>query len=133
MQSFCACSCIVEISGRFDNADTAKANMANTLADTNALHVNASAGIQGNHTQIGGSHNRQYNAETIHVKNISARPETPPSPSSTLLPRPDPNFVDREKLLEHIRARSSVLGAWVALVGLGGVGYGMASLFMQAR
>ncbi|KAI2767182.1 hypothetical protein DTO012A8_7599 [Penicillium roqueforti] len=50
------------------------------------------------------------------------RPETPPSPLSTIpFPR-DPNFVSRDILLHRIHEKSSLPGSRIALVGLGGVG-----------
>ncbi|CAI7593360.1 unnamed protein product, partial [Penicillium pancosmium] len=50
------------------------------------------------------------------------RPETPPSPLSTVpFPR-DPDFVSRNTLINQIREKSLVLGSRIALVGLGGVG-----------
>ncbi|KAJ5705346.1 hypothetical protein N7536_001035 [Penicillium majusculum] len=53
---------------------------------------------------------------------ILVRPETPPSPLSTVpFPR-DPDFVSRDKLLHSIREKNSVPGSRIALIGLGGVG-----------
>ncbi|KAJ5160967.1 uncharacterized protein N7482_007971 [Penicillium canariense] len=50
------------------------------------------------------------------------RPETPPSPLSTVpFPR-DLDFVSRNTLLHWIHEKSSVPGSRIALVGLGGVG-----------
>lgn len=50
------------------------------------------------------------------------RPETPPSPLSTVpFPR-DPDFVDRGSLLSEIDQKLASPAARVALVGLGGVG-----------
>ncbi|KAJ5918610.1 hypothetical protein N7466_010602 [Penicillium verhagenii] len=51
-----------------------------------------------------------------------ARPETPPSPLSNVPFRRDPDFVDRVTLLSRIDEKSSMTGARIALVGLGGVG-----------
>ncbi|OQE16973.1 hypothetical protein PENSTE_c022G00411, partial [Penicillium steckii] len=54
----------------------------------------------------------------------SERPETPPSPLSTVpFPR-DPEFVTRDTLLSQIHKKASVPGGGsrIALVGLGGVG-----------
>lgn len=100
--------------------------MAFQLPETTSSHpVNSGAGLQKNHNQIGGSNNRQYNAETIHINETLPRAETPPGPSSTILPGSDPNFIDREGLLEDINAHASIQGAWLALVGLGGIGYGI--------
>lgn len=50
------------------------------------------------------------------------RPETPPSPLSTVPFARDPDFVSRETLLDQIHDKSLVLGSRIALVGLGGVG-----------
>ncbi|KAJ5710341.1 hypothetical protein N7488_004497 [Penicillium malachiteum] len=50
------------------------------------------------------------------------RPETPPSPLSTVPFRQDPDFVSRDTLLQRIREKSTVPGSAIALVGLGGVG-----------
>ncbi|KAF2473130.1 TPR-like protein [Lindgomyces ingoldianus] len=50
-------------------------------------------------------------------------PETPANPSSNIpFPR-DPDYVDRELLLDRIYKKLSVPASKVALVGLGGVGY----------
>lgn len=50
------------------------------------------------------------------------RPETPPSPLSTVpFPR-DPDFVSRSTILDQICEKILVPGARIALVGLGGVG-----------
>ncbi|KAJ6003798.1 hypothetical protein N7540_011191 [Penicillium herquei] len=50
------------------------------------------------------------------------RPETPPSPLSTVPFARDPDFVSRDTLLHQIHEKSSVPGSRIALVGLGGVG-----------
>ncbi|KAL3455044.1 P-loop containing nucleoside triphosphate hydrolase protein [Aspergillus heterothallicus] len=50
------------------------------------------------------------------------RPETPPSPLSTVPFARDPDFISRDALLRQIREKSSVPGSRIALVGLGGVG-----------
>ncbi|KAJ5900176.1 uncharacterized protein N7473_004246 [Penicillium subrubescens] len=50
------------------------------------------------------------------------RPETPPSPLSTIPFHRDPDFVSRDILLHRIHEKSSVPGSRIALVGLGGVG-----------
>ncbi|KAJ5585729.1 hypothetical protein N7450_005516 [Penicillium hetheringtonii] len=50
------------------------------------------------------------------------RPEIPTSPLSTVpFPR-DPDFVDREALVDQIHEKCALSGSWIALVGLGGVG-----------
>ncbi|KAJ5604797.1 hypothetical protein N7510_009951 [Penicillium lagena] len=50
------------------------------------------------------------------------RPETPPSPLSTVPFTRDPDFVCRTRLLDQIHEKSAVPGSRIALVGLGGVG-----------
>lgn len=55
-------------------------------------------------------------------KRCQERPEIPPSPLSTVPFRPDPDFVQREELLDQIHEKCSAPAARIALVGLGGVG-----------
>ena len=50
------------------------------------------------------------------------RPETPPSPLSTVPFRRDDDFVDRGTLLEQIAQKCAAPASRVALVGMGGVG-----------
>ncbi|CAI7616088.1 unnamed protein product [Penicillium discolor] len=50
------------------------------------------------------------------------RPETPPTPLSTVPFRRDPDFVSRDTLLDRIHKKISVPGSRIALVGIGGVG-----------
>ncbi|KAJ5971839.1 uncharacterized protein N7479_001757 [Penicillium vulpinum] len=50
------------------------------------------------------------------------RPETPPSPLSTVPFTRDPDFIRRDTLLDQIYEKNSVPGSRIALVGLGGVG-----------
>ncbi|KAJ5651655.1 hypothetical protein N7507_009081 [Penicillium longicatenatum] len=50
------------------------------------------------------------------------RPETPPSPLSTVPFARGRDFISRDALLRQIREKSSVPGSRIALVGLGGVG-----------
>ncbi|KAJ5917562.1 hypothetical protein N7466_011116 [Penicillium verhagenii] len=50
------------------------------------------------------------------------RPETPPTPLSTVPFRRDPDFVSRDILLEQIHEKISIPGSRIALVGIGGVG-----------
>ncbi|KAI7340589.1 hypothetical protein KC354_g17189 [Hortaea werneckii] len=71
-----------------------------------------------NFRQIGGSHNVQYNADTI---NYHDRARSPPPPCSTVPFHRDPNFVDRPEL-ETLEEKLSVWNKRVALVGIGGVG-----------
>ncbi|CAI7654014.1 unnamed protein product [Penicillium manginii] len=63
------------------------------------------------------------NHGSIHAEfHPPERPETPPSPLSTVpFPR-DPDFVHRLTLLDQIYEKGSVPASRVALVGLGGVG-----------
>ncbi len=53
------------------------------------------------------------------------RPETPPEPSSQVPFRRDPHFVERARLTDQIRAKLLEPAGRAALVGLGGVGYGV--------
>ncbi|KAJ9480666.1 hypothetical protein VN97_g12875 [Penicillium thymicola] len=53
---------------------------------------------------------------------IPERPETPPSPLSTVPFMRDPDFVSRDIILDQVHEKSSVPGSRIALVGLGGVG-----------
>lgn len=57
------------------------------------------------------------------IQDVSATPpSTPPIPSSTVpFPR-DPDYVDRQELLERVSAKCSISGSRTVLVGLGGVG-----------
>jgi hypothetical protein len=67
---------------------------------------------------------------TSHVE----RPETPPTPLSTILPFDrDPDYVERGSLLEDIGAKLSRAAARVALVGLGGVGYARSDVTSRRR
>ncbi|KAJ5737346.1 uncharacterized protein N7483_002471 [Penicillium malachiteum] len=50
------------------------------------------------------------------------RPETPPSPLSTVPFARDTDFVSRDTLLHQIHEKNSAPGSRIALVGLGGVG-----------
>ncbi|CAG8898829.1 unnamed protein product [Penicillium egyptiacum] len=60
------------------------------------------------------------NYGSIHLP--QERPQTPPPPLSTVPFRRDPDFVDRGSLLDQIYEKGTTPGAWIALVGLGGVG-----------
>ncbi|KAJ6003892.1 hypothetical protein N7540_013174 [Penicillium herquei] len=64
------------------------------------------------------------NHGSIHVENHPPpeRPETPPSPLSTVPFPHDPDFVRRDALVDQIHHKRSVPGSRTALVGLGGVG-----------
>ncbi|KAM0703892.1 hypothetical protein Q7P35_008898 [Cladosporium inversicolor] len=86
------------------------------------VNNNLGAGAQKNFSQMGGSHNTQFNADTInyHVA-AQERTRTPPPPSSTVPFRRDPDFVGRPQLAE-LEEKLSIWNKSVALVGLGGVG-----------
>ncbi|KAJ5369967.1 uncharacterized protein N7496_006059 [Penicillium cataractarum] len=79
----------------------------------------ASVSFGGNNLglQIGNNHG------SIHAEfHPPERPETPPSPLSTVpFPR-DPDFVRRNTLVDQIHHKRTVPGSRTALVGLGGVG-----------
>jgi len=47
---------------------------------------------------------------------------TPPSPSSTVPFLRDPDYVDRQALINQVHAKCSIPGSRTAFVGLGGVG-----------
>lgn len=55
-------------------------------------------------------------------RRVPVRPETPPSPLSTVPFQRHRDFVKRITLLNRIHEKSSVPGSRIALVGLGGVG-----------
>jgi len=59
----------------------------------------------------------------LHISTFQQeRPETPPSPLSTIpFPR-DPDFIDHGRLIDWIDGKSSGSASRIALVGLGGVG-----------
>jgi hypothetical protein len=59
---------------------------------------------------------------TSNFISASERPETPPSPLSTVPFRRDPDFIDRPILLDQLDEKCSAPASRVALVGLGGVG-----------
>ncbi|KAJ5301615.1 hypothetical protein N7508_006478 [Penicillium antarcticum] len=81
------------------------------MASTNHSGVNYGA-------QVGVN----YGSFTADFHLPSERPETPPSPLSTVPFTRDPDFVSRDTLLLQIQEKSSVQGSRIALVGLGGVG-----------
>ncbi|KAJ6025063.1 hypothetical protein N7540_005860 [Penicillium herquei] len=78
----------------------------------------ASISFCGNNSglQVGDHHG------SIHFHLPPERPETPPSPLSTVPFARDPDFVNRITLLNQIHEKSSVPGSRIALVGLGGAG-----------
>ncbi|KAJ5560553.1 hypothetical protein N7513_002952 [Penicillium frequentans] len=53
---------------------------------------------------------------------LPQRPETPPSPLSTVPFKRDADFVSRDRLLDQIHEKGLIPGSRIALVGLGGVG-----------
>ena len=53
----------------------------------------------------------------------SDRPETPPTPSSTIPFRRDPDFIVRQTLLDQLHEKCAAPAARTSLIGLGGVGY----------
>ena len=48
-----------------------------------------------------------------------------PKPCSTVPFPPDPDFIDRPEILEWMLSKSAWPAARIALVGLGGIGYGI--------
>ncbi|KAJ5633693.1 hypothetical protein N7528_001535 [Penicillium herquei] len=65
---------------------------------------------------------KNYGSLTAEFHLPPERPETPPSPGSTVPFQRDPDFVNRDILLRQIDEKTSVPGCRIALVGLGGVG-----------
>ncbi|KAJ6050146.1 hypothetical protein N7444_006862 [Penicillium canescens] len=63
-----------------------------------------------------------YGTFTAEFRLPTERPDTPPSPVSTVPFRRDPDFVSRDTLLDQIHEKGSIAGSRVALVGLGVVG-----------
>ncbi|KAM0688913.1 hypothetical protein Q7P36_010989 [Cladosporium allicinum] len=87
----------------------------------NALQAINNNFAEGNRGFQAGTITGHVNAEFHHY--APERPETPPTPLSTILPFDrDPDYVERGSLLEDIGAKLSRAPARVALVGLGGVG-----------
>jgi hypothetical protein len=66
--------------------------------------------------------NRTGQGRLTNCRFPPVRPDTPPSPLSTVPFTRDPDFVRREKLLDQIYSKTSVAGSRIALIGLGGVG-----------
>ncbi|GAB7336775.1 hypothetical protein MBLNU13_g10865t1, partial [Cladosporium sp. NU13] len=92
-----------------------------TVPPNCVVNNNLGAGAQNNFPQTGGSHNTQFNADTINYHAAQERTRTPPPPSSTVPFRRDPDFVGRPQLAE-LEEKLSIWNRSVALVGLGGVG-----------
>lgn len=60
--------------------------------------------------------------EVTNRRDPTDRPETPIEPLSTVPFRRDRDYVDRGTILDQVQEKTSMPGARVALVGLGGVG-----------
>ena len=76
-----------------------------------------------------GNHNSGFqlaqNSGTINVALTPSDKVASPNPLSTVpFPR-DPDYIHRGSLIDEIHEKLSVPAARVALVGLGGVGYGV--------
>lgn len=63
------------------------------------------------------------NTGAMEAHIYAERPKTPPQPSCVVPHRRNPDFVDRNELLEQIHQQCSAPTSRVVLVGLGGVGY----------
>ena len=60
--------------------------------------------------------------ELIALRNDIDSPRTSPTPSCTIPFRQDPDFVDRESILDSLSRNCALPASRAALVGLGGVG-----------
>jgi hypothetical protein len=60
--------------------------------------------------------------QRTYAPHLSTRYETPPIPFSTVPFLRDPDYVNRQGLLEQVHAKCSIPASRTALVGLGGVG-----------
>ncbi|KAJ5718803.1 hypothetical protein N7488_004449, partial [Penicillium malachiteum] len=90
---------------------------------------NTNSGLQAG--IVNGTVNAQF---YLHPGSIhKARPETPPTPLSTVPFRRDPDFVSRDTLLDQIHEKISVPGSRIALVGIGGVGKSQLSIEYSYR
>lgn len=74
------------------------------------------------HLPPGKSGTEPNKVKTSNCRFPLERPETPPSPLSTVPFTRDPDFVRRDKLVDQIHEKNSVPGSRIALIGLGGVG-----------
>ncbi|CAI7669244.1 unnamed protein product [Penicillium crustosum] len=79
-----------------------------------------SISFSGNNHGLQVGDNRGLIKAEFHLPPV--RPETPPSPLSTVPFTRDPDFVHRDTLLDQIHIKSSVAGSRIALIGLGGIG-----------
>ncbi|KAJ5503702.1 hypothetical protein N7463_006576 [Penicillium fimorum] len=70
----------------------------------------------------GGNRGNQVGINNGSIHLPPERPETPPTPLSTVPFVRDPDFVSRDTLLDQIHEKTSVPGSRIALVGIGGVG-----------
>lgn len=60
------------------------------------------------------------------------QPETPPTPSSMVPFRSDPDFIARQTLLDQLHRKCAIPAARTAIVGLGGVGYGKEAISLAS-
>ncbi|KAJ5737306.1 uncharacterized protein N7483_002431 [Penicillium malachiteum] len=91
------------------------------LGNNQGIQVGDNHGLMEFHLPPGKLEERDKLA-VVANRRILVRPETPPSPLSTVPFARDPEFVSRDTLLHQIHEKSSVPGSRIALVGLGGVG-----------
>ncbi|KAF7122933.1 hypothetical protein CNMCM5793_001109 [Aspergillus hiratsukae] len=77
-------------------------------------------GDQNSGLQVGTNHGPI--TANFYSQPASERPETPPSPLSTVPFRRDPDFVERGTLLDRIHEKCLEPASRIAVVGLGGVG-----------
>jgi hypothetical protein len=68
-------------------------------------------------------HNHSVVPITTEIHLPPGKPETSPTPSSTIPFRRDPDFIAHQALLDQLQEKCAAPAARTALVGLGGVGY----------